>query len=382
MKVHITLVGAQALPVYHGIVATDPDKVVYIYSKQSDKVLATLKRELSVHVDNQDPLDPTDAGLIYERATVLAERYKNDIVTVNISGGTKPWSFIFGLVFSKMPNATVVYMDQNNLLWDYRTMKKALNQNYVFDIDVLFKLQGNELRYYTPFIEYTEQDHAMVKVITKARSFNCGQFNRLTTILTKEWKNSLDNMKFGRFETAENVFVEWEKPDHVTISLTTQKYGVLVFNVDSPHAVRMTFNAGWFEYKVASLLSRWSYAKDIRMSCIFPQIEGANVNSVKFPKNEIDIVVNTGQKLLFVECKTALANSTDIDKFRTAVKNYGGLGSKAIFITENEMTPLQKEKCDESGILYFSFKNPENTQPVSAALFSLLERDLFNINAK
>lgn len=102
----------------------------------------------------------------------------------------------------------------------------------------------------------------------------------------------------------------------------------------------------------------------------------------KYPKNEIDIIVNTGQKLLFVECKTMLQNSTDIDKFRTAVKNYGGLGSKSIFITENEMTPLQKEKCEESGIPYFSFNYKDGTKKTVDDLFAQLEQELFNINIK
>lgn len=38
-RVHITLVGGQPAPVYHGIVATKPDKVVFIYSDDSQEVL-------------------------------------------------------------------------------------------------------------------------------------------------------------------------------------------------------------------------------------------------------------------------------------------------------------------------------------------------------
>ena len=35
-KVHITLVGGQPAPVYHGIVATQPDYVFYVCSKSAD----------------------------------------------------------------------------------------------------------------------------------------------------------------------------------------------------------------------------------------------------------------------------------------------------------------------------------------------------------
>lgn len=55
------------------------------------------------------------------------------------------------------------------------------------------------------------------------------------------------------------------------------------------------------------------------------------------PKNEIDIIVNTGDKLLFVECKTRICDNTNIDKFSAAVKNYGGMASKALFVSNMPM---------------------------------------------
>lgn len=380
MKVHITLVGAQPLPVYHGIVATEPDKVVFIYSKQSERAISLLSKELSVNIEKSDPLDPTDATLILERANALAERYKDDIVTVNISSGTKPWTYIFGLVFSKMPNATVVFMDQNNILWDYRSMNKSVNQNYIFDMDVVFRLQGNELKNFTPFEEYTKQDLKMLNIIKSARQYNAGHFNDLTLLLKSDQKAKFENQIKGRIDVKEEVYIEWEKPDHVFLSETTKKYGVMTFDINSPHAAGMVFNTGWFEYNVANILSHWKFSKSIRLNCIFPP--KCDPLSVKYPKNEIDIIVNTGQKLLFIECKTMLKSSVDIDKFRTAVKNYGGLGSKAIFITDNEMTPLQKEKCEESNILIFSFNSKDGTKRDENDLFELLDQELFNINAQ
>jgi hypothetical protein len=83
-----------------------------------------------------------------------------------------------------------------------------------------------------------------------------------------------------------------------------------------------------------------------------------------------------------VECKTQISSSTDIDKFRTAVKNYGGLSSKALFVTDNVMTDLQKEKCRESDIIMFSFQDKTIGDNKEQELFKLLEQKLFNINTK
>ena len=44
---------------------------------------------------------------------------------------------------------------------------------------------------------------------------------------------------------------------------------------------------------------------------------------------------------------------TAIDKFASVVKNYGGDGSKAMFITRFEMNKTQKEKCRDNHIADF-----------------------------
>ena len=49
-KVHITLVGGQPAPVYHGIVAAKPDQIVYIYSDSANSLhaLEALKKEIQI----------------------------------------------------------------------------------------------------------------------------------------------------------------------------------------------------------------------------------------------------------------------------------------------------------------------------------------------
>lgn len=378
-KVHITLVGGQPMPVYNGIAATSPDKLVFIYSESSSKQVEAIRAEIDsrIIIEESGPLSTTNPQEIISRAQLLAETYKDDEITVNISSGLKSWSHLFARVFDPLPNASVIYIDQNNVVWNYRTMTQ---QGVVdFDLDVLFRLQGNPLVHFVPFSNYTDNDKKTLDKLVEARRYNCGTFNRLTTILSKEWENKIAQQKNGILELSEKEYIEWEKPDFVRLVLSTKKYGVKEFVAESPNAVSMSFHTGWFEYKIARMLSHWRYAKDVRLNCIFPPQKNPDI---RFPKNEIDLIVNTGTKLLFVECKTQIANSTDIDKFRTAVKNYGGMGSKALFITDNVMTDMQKEKCRESGIMTFSLQDQSIDSNKEQELFKLLEKELFNINTK
>lgn len=384
-KVHITLVGGQPAPVYHGIVATKPEKVIYIYSSDSLHVLNSICREIDLPYEKIE-LDPIEPIKISHCAHTLAEKYKDDEVTLNISSGLKSWSHLFGLVFDKMDNAAVVYMDQNNVLWNYKTM---LSQNdFEFDMHALFRLYGNPLENnYKKFLEYTAEDDMAAVKIEQIRNYqiqnnDLGVFNQLVALLDFKNQNILKNSHTGHFELNDKQnCVEWIKKESncpnekVLLSLCSKNKGVRKWKIESPHAIGLVFNSGWFEYKVAKLLSSWNKAKEICLNCSFPF-------RPKLDKNEVDIIVNTGTKILFVECKTQIKNTTDIDKFRSVVKTYGGTGSKGLFVTQAKMTDIAKKKCEENGILSFSLEDGLCGLPVDKALFLCLDKELFNINTR
>lgn len=380
-RVHITLVGGQPAPVYHGIVATKPEMVVFIYSEESKEVVELLKREINIPIAEQPSLDPVDPVEISMRANHLAEIYKNDEVTVNISSGLKSWSHIFGVVFDKQPNATVVYMDQNNVLWNYRTMQSATG--FAFDMHTLFRLYGNSLENnYRKLSTYTEEDIKVAFKLEEIRRFNYKSFNSLLARLKDEQKQTLKSSKQGRFNlNGLEDYVEWNRKSNeddvdvyeVEIALSSRSKGFKKWKLVSPNAMDLAFNSGWFEFKVARLLSTWNKAKEICMNCHFQSMQNLD-------KNEVDIIVNTGTKILFVECKTQISKITDIDKFRSVVKAYGGTGSKGVFITDAKLTDIAKEKCEENGLLSFSLQGDNIGLTPEKALHFVLDSELFNIN--
>ena len=380
-KIHITLVGGQPAPVYHGIVATQPDKVVFIYSESSRDAMEKVRSEIHMAEDKQEPLNTTDPQQIMKRANILAEKYKNDEVTLNISSGLKSWSHLFGRVFDSMPNASVVYMDQNNVLWNYRTMEHK--SDFEFDMDVLFRLYGNRLENYKRLTDYTEEDLKALDKIKNIRLFNIPDFNKLTATLNDKQQNILRNQNSGKFDLMANgsqSYVEWEKTTKdsigfVRIFLAWKNGKSQEVTFESENAVDLAFNSGWFEFEVATLLSKWTKAKSIYLNCHFPF-------KPKVDKNEVDIIVNTGTKILFVECKTQITHTTDIDKFRSVVKGYGGTGSKGLFVTDARMTDVARKKCEEHGLLSFSLQDDHLGMSHEKALALLLDSELFNINTK
>lgn len=377
-KIHITLVGGQPAPVYNGIIATNPDKVVFVHSSDSYGAMKAVVNELNLPYD-AFVLSPTEAAEILKTAQDLAEKYQNDEVIVNISSGPKSWSHLFGVVFHEKTNASVVYMDQNNVLWNYRTMQEL--RDFEFNMHTHFRLYGNSIENnYKKFADYTDSDSEALIKIEEIRMFDFQLFNALLSVLDKTSQNILKNSTVGKFEHESGSYVEWKKTTEeqdgfVHVFLIKNNGNTKAVKFESPNAVDLAFNSGWFEFKVAKLLSTWSRSKEICMNCKFPFKKNVD-------KNETDIVINTGSKVLFVECKTQITNTTDIDKFRSVIKGYGGIGSKGLFVTEAKMSDVAKQKCDEHGILSFSIQDSHLGLTEEKALQLLLESELFNINTK
>lgn len=371
--IHISLVGAQAYPVYLAIADLQPDEVVLIHSNSTCKEASLVKTEIDMPT-RLLLLDPVDISQIFATVKGLYETMNHeDTYSINLSGGTKLWSLAFYEYFRNQNHVKLLYIDQNNLIYDLRT-QTSHRATVMVDMDQVFRLNGVEETSYDNIADYTTEDCYVSNRLFQLRStYNLAM--RSLSVLDRYKKKEVEENETGSLKIASNM-LKWDK--------TSNSIDVRLVNGEkktnqqfiSPHVFRLFFFTGWFELRVAKLLSQWKYAKEIRLSVKFPYLQDGN------PKNEIDIIVNTGNRLLFVECKTQISSITDIDKFRTAVKNYGGMSSKALFVTLDPMKATAAEKCVDSGILAFSISDARKESNYRAELFSMLESELFEINKK
>ena len=374
--IHISLIGGQSYPVYLGIADLNPDGIILIHSSQSREEAERIQQEIDVPTHLLE-FDPVDIQSIYHQLEKNFTRLSSDdIYTVNITGGTKLWSIAFYEYFKRYSNAKLIYIDQNNCVCNLVTLEKY--QSVVsFDTDSVLRLNGTKAESYLLYQDYTEADKNCINRIKKLRCHSYEKFNAFS-IPNKKWENELKQKKLGSWSLEDGSQIEWDKETTtIKILLINNKSEKLNDMLTSPHIFNLFFHTGWFEYEVASLLSTWQYAKEIRMNVKF------SYNAERNPKNEIDLIVNTGNRLLFVECKTQISDITDIDKFRTAVKNYGGMACKALFVTEAPMKKTAAEKCEDSGILSFSVRDCNDSFfSIQEMLHLKLEQELFAINKK
>lgn len=377
-KVTFSLVGGQPFPVYAQVLDSKPDILLLFHSAQTkqnaENIEQCLKRKLpalrmlKIEVDAKDL---NSSNLTFEAYAKAWLKPENEI-TVNLSGGTKPWSLQLYSLFNGKEGAKCVFIDQNNLIWDMKTFSQHKLDHSNISFDDKFALYGVKAPMRTSFDEYTDADFVATKQIEKLYHIDR---NALRSITEKIKNEENEGHLKGDFESGDCRISRIGR-NEFSCKFEHWKYHYKKkVRILSPHAAQLLLNTGWFELKVAHILNEWEGARKIWLNT---QI---NYNNQDNTVNEIDIIVETiNDKLLFVECKTFVHDSTDIDKFNDVIKSYGGLGGKRIFVTLTPMEGLPASKCDILKIPRFSTKVIQNDNNSVLTFHSDLNRYINSIN--
>ena len=357
-NIHITLVGGQPSPVHAGIKYINPDEIVFICSEQTYEDAEKIKKMYSSIECKIETINPNHLGKIHKKVIEIYERYKDLNISINLTSGTKSWSLILYEVFANT-EAKIILVDQNGRIWDFREKTSLI---YETQMEELF-VKGTPDNF-IKFEDFSDEDKQVIKDIEELIIYSHDDFFRLVN-------NARSNSDRTEINLNNGDYLKWDK-----LSKTfTMKIGKKIKKLFSKHVRGILLNTGWFEYKVASLLYNCDLIQDIWMNCIFKYKNDA-------PKNEFDIVAFTGNKLLFVECKNQIGDNTDIDKFAEAARNFGGMGCKRLFVTNEKMKPNAKEKCKDNDVLFLCLADYETFGEQLMALSKLLNLEMNTSNAK
>lgn len=352
--VQIALVGGQPTPVYQGIVHMQPDQVVLICSGETEKVAKDIRNQLPSYADKNVLtfcVSDTDLSQMHQTIEGIEQALPKGItISLNITGGMKLWSVLFNNVFRrKRRSCHTFFIGQDGTFFDLK--EKVTKGKVEFDMDAQFRILGHELDEFTLLSDYTSGDY---DVLNRVQSLGFNENThfylfKITELFLEEYKKKYNNRALKHdFEVSfSRNKLSWKASEH---SFDCQ-LGNRSYTFASEHVEHIVLNTGWFELFVARLIAKNYGEQNVRMNCVFRNVK-------HLPKNEIDIIVNTGSKLIFVECKTQIYDTTDVDKFRAAVRNYGGLGSKPLFVTNSLMKPEGLEKCNDHRITTFYIANP------------------------
>lgn len=353
-KVHISLVGGQPTPVYQGILLTKPDKIILVCSAETASLAKTIQAKLAeLKYFNVliEYLSVEYTSVIRERISFILDNYvaPDDELSMNLISGAKIWSLTF-LEQCSRKDAHIFCISQNGKVLNIRGSSEV--DIVEFDMFTQFALLSNPLAKYHSFADYGATEGQNAKIIKRL------YVNKVFQKLLKQAKEDIQQRYSGNIsaytksdqsvEIGDNQYLEWHAEEKVfAISLNSDSY----YEVPGQYAAEMLLNTAWFEYEVARMMAEIYGATNVYTNCHFSSSNGED-------KNEVDVIVNTGQKLLFIECKTQITKITDIDKFTSVVKAYGGTGSKALFVTLAPMKNTCLEKCKDNRISAINIETP------------------------
>ena len=361
MKHQIILVGGQLLPVFVGIKEFSPDKIHFIISEESKDKIEIIKAFFPLKSFSENLCNPFDISSIRSACNdILAMTEKEDEIQFNLTSGTKI-----------MLLAAYAFMQENNIDGFYINPDNTILILPVFSLHGLsceitvkefLDISGHKITSLKSIHDIPEIDFIAAKEIAlfadKGKDFE--------TIIKYFRKNYNDNglkvPKTGCLTIDNLIDFKWNKSE-----VTAEKNEKIIFHANSNNIRGVFFNSAWWELIVAEEISKWSKIKEL-----YIQFELPFKVDTSIPKNEIDILINLGNKLIFIECKSGAVKAEDINKMRIIKDTYGGIISKSLLVSRFIPDKTIVEKCKELNIdIFYSFDDRTLINPLSRLTESL-----------
>jgi len=335
MKHQIIFLGGQLIPIYIGIKEYMPDKVHFIASEESKEGMIVLRELFKEFKFSEFICDPFSFYAIKKRIESIIEKVDaNADVLINLTGGTKIMLLAAQSVISEK-HVKGFYINQDYSFIEVPSYQKKQIE-YQLSIKDFLRLSGHKTFSAKSLSDFTEPDFKVSNEIESFASSN-KLYSKVTDFVRKKYRALPE---IGLEITAGNATIKW---DSGLVEIHSSSKSVMSFK--SHNARELFFNASWWELIVASEVGKWAKAKEVMLHC-----ELSFKTDVKTLKNEIDILLNTGSKLIFIECKSGNIKQEDINKMKVIKQTYGGIISKSLLVSRFMPSQSIMEKCKELDI--------------------------------
>lgn len=339
-KVHVALLGKEVLPVFYPIQEFKLKDICVIGTAENRKIYENLK-SVCGYVGSKTQFFEVGAYDMKEVVNVceeIHEKYPDGTDFIyNVTGGTKPMA-LAAFIVAKRHGAEVIYTDSKSCLNMDTFESKPISET--LGIRIIFLLQGQKLKNYHPWPQDGASDVEVSRRILDFIKKNRALYN----VLRKRYiaRNGLFN-DFNE-EGCRYSFYDNE--------LTIEKVGRRLLSIYSKDAKKLLFEGRWWERLVSDAMWKWSAGRcEIGTDVVFDSPAGGA------DKNEVDILINVGNTMVFVECKSGELSQNEIYKLAAVKSTYGSDKSKSVLVTFWPLREDLRQKAEESRIFVIE---PEN----------------------
>lgn len=355
MKHQIALVGGQLLPIYVGIKEFCPDKIHFIVSKESIESINNLIPMITGISHNEyrcNAFDFFEIKTVCEK--IIQKLNPEDSITFNLTGGTKIMVLACqALIHEKGFKGFYINQDDTFLVLPTYERKSI---SYELSAKEFFDISGHSTYTFKTINDFSEED---IKAAEKIKNF-ANNDSRYKLIIGSFWKKYFNKKiplpQKGSELINNNLKINW---DQTSINIESNNKNILRLN--SRIVQDLLFKAVWWELMVAKEIAKTNNFKELFLS-----FELTFKSDKQVTKNEIDILINTGKKLIFIECKSGFVKQEDINKMKIVKQTYGGVIAKSILVCHELPSQSIIEKCKELDIeLFYSFALNKEVNPLN-----------------
>lgn len=347
MNHQIAFVGGQLLPVFIGIKEFAPDNIYFIVSQESKGKISLLKNLLIGKQYSIIVCDPFEFDSIKSSCLNILNNLKStDTVQFNLTGGTKIMVLAAQSLIQEK-KLTGFYINQNSTKLHLPSYIIEKVKSHI-SIQEFLEISGHKLSRYKTINDFTSDDYNSIDTIDTFSLLNQNLILQINSKVRKTYDKLSKIPTTGFIEITKSTTLNWSAK-----SIDIVQNGINIFHIHSPNVRNLFFHASWWELIVARAISQWPKAKELLLQCELPFKSDTHTT-----KNEIDVLVNLGDKLIFIECKSGMVKQEDINKMRVVKDTYGGVISKSVLVSRFKPSNNIIEKCNELDIdVFFLFDN-------------------------
>ncbi len=345
MKHQIILIGKDITPAYHGIKEFGPDFVHILYTKETKFVpspmFALIPRSVKYKLYC---IEAYQAEGIIATCKEIHRDFAGSF-TYNLSEGTKIMAFAAFSV-AKEYNAEIIYLTQQGEIIHLDTFQ-TYPMHTILENHEILALKGSKLSTYTNTRDLSDEDICSSHKIKRFIEEYPKEHERMQKFYESHANRKLNRLPATRTFPNQLKYIQEEGSLFVTLD-----YKVLL-NIPHPNGSTLYFEGRWWETLVAAKVREWSNNQK-NVPEVWQSVVFHTVNNSERTKNEVDILLNNEQKLIFIECKSGYVNQNDVYKVDAVRETYGGDVSRAILASYFPVESSLREKAKDLQIALFA----------------------------
>jgi len=352
-EVQIALVGGQNIPIYIGVLERQPTTIHLFCTQQSQANAEILKKMFS---RAECRIQHIDHGKILNIKKKIIDIIKmiDGPVEINLTGGTKMMA-LAAYEAARQTNSRAFYVDgrRDLLTWVPEGNDEELQCS--LSTEDYFKLQGHEDPKSGQDIK--SYDEIVWAQLREARKLYYNpKMIKLRSKFIKdfrgEYRDRIDII------VSDNLSCRWNK------GLFKLKLADNEYLFEGKEIFEMLMSGAYLEYEISEKIQeKAGQYTDAQHSY---RVGFNHSQSSSLEKNEIDMLVNLGRRLVFIECKAGRVLAKDVDKISNVRRKYGGEYALSILVcSASGISKEREEQCRDTAITVLKYQIDYKTRLIN-----------------